>query len=339
MSYTICNTTDTLDAALQILSLMDRVFLDCEGVGLGSEGGSLSIISLGAMMETKPNEPKTLVVFLIDVPALHNRRTRKIMRNRKIKRILESKAIRKVMFDGRKDASEFFHGFGVELEGVIDLQIADIMSRSKRHEGIERQLGRLTLFVPEWEIIRNRAVYSRLTKLNGLDAALREHGIDVAPKRSMSINLRISHNADVIWTEIDHTKWLERPLDLVYVQYAVEDIQKIQILYDTFVKNGYIPAPGLDEKSALYIGQHYAGRPAVIDPYKSHGLLPLGIFHKGSIEGSIRCPGCERELPSNCFTTRGKKKRHLSEMCLVCQAVECHEKYMKRWKQNKEAKV
>jgi len=282
VSYTICNTVDALDAALRILSLMDRVFLDCEGVELGSEGGTLSIISLGAMIKKKPNEPETLVVFLIDVPALRSRRNRNIQR---IMAFLESKAPSKVMFDGRMDASEFFHRFGVELEGVVDLQVADILSRTKRHENIEQQLGRLTSFVPKWEIQRNRAVYSRLTRLNGLAAALWEHGIDVAPKRSMLIILMISRNAD-IWTEMDHTKWLERPLDLAYVQYAVEDIQKIQILYDTFVKNGYIPAPGLEEKSTLYIGQHYAGRPAVIDPYKSHGLLPLGIFHKGSSEGS-----------------------------------------------------
>lgn len=333
VSYTICNTADALDAALQILSHMDRVFLDCEGVELGSEGGNLSVISLGAMIEKNPNEPRTLVVFLIDIPALRSRRNRNIKR---IMAFLESKATHKVMFDGRMDASEFFHGFGTELEGVIDLQIADILSRTKRREGIEQQLGRLTSFVPKWEIQKNRALYSRLTKLNGLDAALREHGIDVTPKRSMLIILGISHNSDVIWAEMDHSKWLDRPLDSAYVQYAVEDIQKIQILYDTFVKNRYIPAPGLEEKSALYIGQHYAGRPAANDPYKSHGLLPLGTFHTGSIEGSIQCPGCEREFPSNCFTTGGKK-RHLSVMCLVCQAVECHEKHMKRWKQNRAA--
>jgi exonuclease 3'-5' domain-containing protein 1 len=315
---------------------VDRVFLDCEGVNLGSEGGTLSIISLGVMIKKKPNEPKTLVVFLIDVPALRGRR------NRNIKRIiafLESKAAWKIMFDGRMDASEFFHGFGAELEGVIDLQVADILSRTKRREGIEQQLERFISFVPKWDIKNNRSLYSRLTKLNGLDAALREHGIDVAPKPSMLIILRISHNSDVIWTEIDHNKWLDRPLDLVYIQYAVEDIQKIHLLYEAFVENRCIPAPGLEQKSALYIEQHYAGRPEETNPYKSHGLLPLGIFHTASVEGSIQCPGCERELPSKCFMTGGKKKKkHFSEMCLVCQAVECHERHMKRWTQNKAAK-
>jgi exonuclease 3'-5' domain-containing protein 1 len=285
------------------------------------------------MIKKKPNEPKTLVVFLIDVPALRNRRNRNIKR---ATALLKSEVTWKVMFDGRMDASEFFHGFGAELEGVIDLQVADILSRTTRREGIEQQLGRLTSFVPKWEIKKNRALYSRLTKLNGLDAALQEHGIDVAPKQSMLIILRISHNDDVIWTEIDHNKWLDRPLDLAYIQYAVEDIQKIQILYDAFVKNRYIPAPGLEEKSALYIGQYYAGRPEETNPYKSHGLLPLGIFHTVSVEGNTQCPGCERELPSNCFTIGGKKK-HMSKMCLVCQAVECREKHMKRWNRNKAA--
>lgn len=122
-----------------------------------------------------------LSIFLIDVRALERRDKLQIKR---LFPLLESETPFKVVFDGRMDASEFFHRWGVELDGVIDLQVADILSRTTRREGIEQQLQRLNSFVPKWEIQRNRALYSRLTKLNGLDGALREHGIDVAPKQS-----------------------------------------------------------------------------------------------------------------------------------------------------------
>ena len=90
--------------------------------------------------------------------------------------IICSETIFKVMFDGRMDASELLHGHGVQLRNVLDLQVADIVSREKRGEDIEKQLKRLEAFL-SWRDLKERSLYLQVQKLNSLDSAMEEHGV------------------------------------------------------------------------------------------------------------------------------------------------------------------
>lgn len=176
--YTLCNSHESIDTAIGHLSRAHTVFLDCEGVNLGCAGGRLSLICLGTIVESKSREEK-LHVFVIDVMAFKSKK------NKSIRRVLDwlrRHEACKVVYDGRMDASEMHHWFKVDLDNVVDLQVADLLSRKRRGEGTDAQMKRLFTLVPEDEIVRNRPLYSQLERLNGLDAACREQGLTVPPK-------------------------------------------------------------------------------------------------------------------------------------------------------------
>jgi exonuclease 3'-5' domain-containing protein 1 len=169
---TLCSTPESLRAALETLSGCSHVFLDCEGHTLGAVGGKLSLLNLGVVLDR--DGERRLFTFLIDTLAFQGSNYRHLV---PIFDILRSEVVFKVVFDGRMDASELRHCHGVQLRNVLDLQVADILSREKRGESLEKRLGRLVGFLPEHEIRRNRALYLQVQKLNGLESALEEHGV------------------------------------------------------------------------------------------------------------------------------------------------------------------
>lgn len=145
-------------------------------------GGVLSLISLGVTFEDIDGDIE-FSIFLVDVLAFTGMMASYL---RPIFDILSSEAIHKVVFDGRMDASEFLHGHGVQLKGVLDLQIADIVSRKERAETLDKQLQRLVGFLGRQEITQNRPFYTYIHRLNGLQGALKEHGIKDEDKQRTS---------------------------------------------------------------------------------------------------------------------------------------------------------
>ena len=86
-----------------------HIYVDCEGKNLGCPGGKLGLVQVGVHDD----------IFIIDVikykealPAL--------------KEILEDNRLIKVMWDGRNDFSELWHGHRIHLRNVIDLQLVRI---------------------------------------------------------------------------------------------------------------------------------------------------------------------------------------------------------------------
>lgn len=81
------------------------IYLDCEGRDPGRLGGKLGLVQLG--IETD--------VYLVDVitypEALDS-----------LKTILEDTRLEKVVWDGRSDYCELWHGHGIELRSPVDLQ-------------------------------------------------------------------------------------------------------------------------------------------------------------------------------------------------------------------------
>jgi hypothetical protein len=169
---TLCNTPESLRAALDTISGHTHVFFDCEGRTLGEAGGKLSLLNLGVVQEEDRGQRPS--VFLIDILAFQGLNSHHLV---PIFDLMSSETVFKVVFDGRMDASELLHGHGVQLKNVLDLQVADILSREKRGEGIEGQLGRLVGFLRQEEITRNRALYLQVQKINGLNSAMQEHGV------------------------------------------------------------------------------------------------------------------------------------------------------------------
>lgn len=175
---TLCNTPETLRAAFDAISGHSHVFLDCEGHTLGEVGGKLSLLNLGVVPgeggERRPS------IFLIDILAFQGPKSHHLV---PIFDIMRSETVFKVVFDGRMDASELLHGHGVQLRNVLDLQVADILSREKRGESVQERLGRLVGFLRQEEITQNRSLYLQVQKLNGLKSAMEEHVFGINDKR------------------------------------------------------------------------------------------------------------------------------------------------------------
>jgi hypothetical protein len=87
----------------------NHVFLDCEGRDLGCHGGKLGVVQIG--IENN--------IYLIDVIKLEDSIP-------VIKEVLEDKNLVKIMWDARNDFSELWHGHGIHLKKVLDMQLVRI---------------------------------------------------------------------------------------------------------------------------------------------------------------------------------------------------------------------
>jgi exonuclease 3'-5' domain-containing protein 1 len=159
--YTLCTTGAHVQAALATLSQSEYLVLDCEGQELGKQGGALSLLAIGTAHGQD--------VFLFDVVKLR----RKTPAIRALITLLGRADVHKVVWDGRMDAVAIRETYGATIAGVVDLQLAEIVSRfTVRGEDERRRLGRLFFAI-------GRSVYSMASRytdvhaLLGLDKCLR----------------------------------------------------------------------------------------------------------------------------------------------------------------------
>ncbi|KAJ7622287.1 ribonuclease H-like domain-containing protein [Roridomyces roridus] len=294
--FTLCATPEELDTAMKSLGEASVLFVDCEGDNLGVKGGRLSVVSVGALTP----EPR---IFLIDAIALDTAALRPIFD------LLTSNNVQKVVFDGRMYQNALFydHG-GVLMNSVLDLQLADVKSRSVRGEGAEEQFDRLSPYIVRGEVRGNERLYREVHKLSGLGQVIEEHDVDVGVADAKLKLGRFSHDT-----------WSTRPLPQIALRYAANDVPLIAALHSDFVEEGFID-DSLLAQSARYVQMWTkGGQPAENDTYKLHALLPLGILD--ALSGySADCRGCGRPLPSDCFSKAAwndASKRN----CLVCRAI------------------
>ena len=123
------------------------------------------------------------------------------------------------------------------------------------------------------------------------------------------------------WLDVDHSKWLKRPIESNEIQYAAEDIRKIRLLYEKFVEKRYIDQDNLVLLSSSYISFHAKARPDGNDKYALHGLLPLALLTKENpIYRVVSCQGCKRNLPPSAFSKTSLRSGKRT-FCFVCRAV------------------
>lgn len=138
VAYTICDTFDLLNEAIEELSNSPYVVVDCEGQSLSRPNGKLSLLNLGSSKANK--------VFLLDIPSLLDKRSSIIYDAneplKSLKELLQAKSIRKIMWDGRGDFLEIFEACEILLDGVLDLQLVELYSfmnsRTRDRERIDR---------------------------------------------------------------------------------------------------------------------------------------------------------------------------------------------------------
>ncbi|KAK7047626.1 hypothetical protein VNI00_006394 [Paramarasmius palmivorus] len=300
MEPTLCNTSTSLASALDALRASDILILDCEGDNLGKQGGTLSIITL--------HIPSSNQTYLIDVLRLSSADLRPVYH------LLESPSVTKIVFDGRMDYSALYHEKAVDMQNVLDMQIADVRSRIVRGEDQEDQFSRLKGFLHWPEIIGQPDSYRKVQRLNGLKACAKEHEVEV------------DGLTDVMVT---HSAWMARPLPEQYIQYAITDARLIDILYDEFKRCGYIDGV-LSQQSMRYITLWKSRQPRMQDTHLAHPLLPLGVLENPEYYICRTCNTCQRELSQDDFSKTGWRIAQ-KRVCWVCLAVTKRENMQRDW--------
>ena len=163
--YVLSADGPSLAEAIAAIQSATVLALDCEGKDLGVASGALSLINLQAL------EPVTSKIYLIDTINLTKDQLIPIFD------IIQSPSVTKIVFDGRMDFSELYHGWNVSLRGVLDLQLADVESRRLRGEDEDEQLSRLSPYLHRREIFGQPNSYSAVHKLCGLEQCCEEHKI------------------------------------------------------------------------------------------------------------------------------------------------------------------
>lgn len=118
--YIYCNNQNEL-ARLRthVESLTDSdtneipVLLDCEGDNLGRIDGKLGLVQIGLQNN----------VYLVDVIELPESLEL-------LKEILEDQNLVKIVWDGRSDYAELWHGHSIAISPVLDLQLVRVYQRS-----------------------------------------------------------------------------------------------------------------------------------------------------------------------------------------------------------------
>lgn len=168
----LCNTGAILTAALPVLQGCSTLILDCEGLQLGERGGSLSLVTLRT---TAPSPVRTYIIDIVSLPRTSLE---------PVFDILRSSNVCKVLFDGRMDYSALYHGHGVEMNNLLDIQLIDVASRQTRGEGQAAQFRRLQKYLPYISFNANIEAYQQVQKLSGLNECAKEHTSTGTAKQS-----------------------------------------------------------------------------------------------------------------------------------------------------------
>lgn len=127
------STVAQVAAALADLATETIVGVDCEGVSL-SRTGALCLVQVSTAARPNHNgDPKdsTYHVYLFDVTALGEAAF-----DSGLRALLQAPAPIKLFFDCRRDSEALYHQFGVELRGVLDMQLLEVALRRMRNQSI-----------------------------------------------------------------------------------------------------------------------------------------------------------------------------------------------------------
>lgn len=176
-SYQLCTTAEQVENSLPVLRAAGYLAVDSEGDNLGDQGGQLSLLSIGAYYDppglgSQPTEPLSFHIFVYDALLLPSASLDQILA------ILSDSSILKVMWDGRMDYTEIFYSYhGATIENVLDLQIAEVMSRRRRGETNRKRKERLSTFFRDLHLEEHWDEYDDVHILLGMGKCLEEHGL------------------------------------------------------------------------------------------------------------------------------------------------------------------
>ena len=208
----------------QAIQKGETIAVDCEGVEL-SHFGSVTLINIAVSGQ----------VYLIDVLKIGN-----TAYDGGLRFILEDRSIQKLMFDCREDADALKHLYNVRLDGVLDVQLLEVMDR-----------------------IRNRGY----TKIRSL-----KHCLELFVSDETMLEVKLKGRSSM---SQDNKLWEKRPLSEDMLKYASIDVLALFKLYDALCYRVVAKARWI-AASERYCDKQ---RSRTDRKYRDgDGLLPPGIF-------------------------------------------------------------
>ncbi|KDQ53925.1 hypothetical protein JAAARDRAFT_182707 [Jaapia argillacea MUCL 33604] len=308
VSYTLYDTGVAVEQAVTHLMASPFVLLDCEGRDLGTSGGALSLICIGTS--------KAETIYLFDVPTLSQGGASITP----LFELLRSKEVKKVMWDGRMDFIAILDAFGVGIENVVDLQVAEVVSRGiVRGEEEKQRLRRLASNFFGFQAVkvdpkRFEGIHLAIGMQKCLDQNKLGGGIEKDPE------VTAMHKANKTGV------WMDRPLSHQLLRYAATDIYLLSILHESFTEKGWLFPAVIDtisSQSQCYISM-FQGVDVVEDGvFRPGPLINLRHLHTKPEDLVHVCAGCRCRLAVDVFVTRTRRfgeSRRVQRLsrCRVC---------------------
>ena len=187
-------------------AIRPTIFIDLEGVNLGREG-ELCLLAIHHTISKRSFvvDVHCLGASAFSIPASDGTTT--------LKTILESPIIAKGIFDVRNDSAALYHGFGIRLQCMHDIQLLEIVARPQIRAGSRRFRS-------------------------GLDKVVRSHS-----------NMIAAETADWTATKIlgvrlfapekggSYDVFKQRPLNPLLIPYSINDVVCLPQLFEKFIGN------------------------------------------------------------------------------------------------------
>ncbi|XP_052777939.1 piRNA biogenesis protein EXD1-like [Mya arenaria] len=269
-----------LDEMRQAVSKENIIALDCEGDNL-SRKGKMQLLSIATRD----------YAYALDIQKL-----KLLPFVSGLKEVLEDKNVMKLMFDCREDADALFNQFHVKLDGVLDIQLLEIMKRSQfEGNAINRKRGDHAIHA-----IRLDSLFDCIKEFGKSDEMIKQKKEGMGRKN----------------------EWANRPLTVEQMKYAKTDVLSLFCLFDHF-------KPVDEEMSRLKIAsQIYVDLKRSIpnreyNDFENNRYLPVDVIpDKGSVSfpvGDISCKTCHRRFPRAEFSNSQLKTNN--QMCRTCKKV------------------
>ncbi|XP_021372129.1 piRNA biogenesis protein EXD1-like [Mizuhopecten yessoensis] len=229
----------------------ERIALFCEGVEV-SRKGQLSVIIIGT----------TTKVYIFDILKLG-----KEAFNNGLRDILQDKTKEKLMFDCREDSDCLYHQFKVQLSGVLDLQLLEVMYRktSSAPSSIDGACPS-----------RRSEMVDAIDNVTGFVKCIEVHTKDKDVRKAM----------DRSWIGYDGKKWLKRPLQQSIEVYCCAKTSAMFTLFENLNGHGE-NLPRLRVASERYVNLLKDIPQRRFDRLETHTFLPLDIIQ---LEGTLTFP-------------------------------------------------
>ena len=286
LDYMLIENEDTLETSIETIkeavSQDPLIAFDCEGERLSRER-DLCLMSVATRTKA----------YLIDVKVLKTMPFEKGIRN-----ILEDANIKKLMFGCRADSNALYHQFNVKLDGVLDLQLLEVIKEHSDKVGITTG--------------KRSERYDEVVRLKGLLKCIEVYlDDDDMVQKKMKGSGRSSD-------------WKRRPLLPHELDYAVTDVLSLFKLFEKLQPDSE-EKKQLEIASGIYVDLKRSKVDRTFDEYDGHCYIPIDVIPpKGQTvfkSGYSRtmCTTCKRSFPRDEFSNIQLRKQ--IQKCRTCKRV------------------